>query len=88
MKYYSIGVRETTGCCPQGYTAYSGFDYDEAKKAYEKEKYNFEHNYTDSEKANNEVFAMCYTLPDDIDITDEDEVTNAVRDCICCKPIK
>jgi hypothetical protein len=59
-------------------TAYSGTSLDEARKAYENELYKFDRYLTASEKKNAEVFAKEYNLPDDIDLNDEDKLTDAL----------
>lgn len=88
MKYYVIGTRKYTNekhtDFTDEWTAYQGFDYEEAKKALAEEQSNIHSYSTKQEKATHEVFGEVYDLPDDLNTSDEDEIINALCDCCCC----
>lgn len=91
MKYYIVGTRKYNAKhtdFTDEWTAYQGFDYEEAKKALAEEKSNYECYSTKQEKATHEVFGEVYELPDDLDTTDKDAVTDALCDCCCCDDFK
>lgn len=87
MKYYIVGTRKYTNekhtDLTDEWTTYQGFDYEEAKKALAEEKSNYECYSTKQEKVMYEVFGEVYELPDDLDTSDEDAVTDALCDCCC-----
>jgi hypothetical protein len=87
MKYYIVGTRKYNTNhtdFTDEWTSYSGFDYEEAKKALAEEQSNYECYSTKQEKATHEVFGEVYELPDDIDTTDKDAITDALCECCCC----
>ena len=88
MKYYKIGSRKYANTKHTDYNdewiSYEGFNFSEAWKALLEEKSNYESYSTKNEKELFEILAEVYDLPDDIDISDEDEIINALCDCCGC----
>ncbi len=84
MKYYQVGSTKYAKLHTEDgdeFLSYEGISLEEAKKALEDEKYAFEklHNY---DKKRTVVWGRVYDIPDDTDITDENELINALCECI------
>lgn len=77
MKIYAV----TTIKNGDEYAEYLGADLNEALKAYDDAKTNYDVYLTSSEKTNAEVEARVYEIADNVDIEDTDELTNAIIDC-------
>lgn len=77
MKYYQIGTTSNG----DEYVSYEGASLEEAKKALEDERYAFE-NLHPYDKKRTEVWGRVYDLPDDVNLNDEDELINAICDCL------
>lgn len=79
MKFYEVVTARKDGY--DEWTEYEGFDREKALKALEDAKWAFEKYSTTKEKENQYVECRVYELPDDIDINDKDEITNAICEC-------
>jgi predicted nuclease with TOPRIM domain len=84
MKIYEVVTMEIRENGEPGdeWQAYFGANYEEAKKALEKEKSNFTNYLTAAEKAHTRVEGRFYKIDDSVDLSDKDEIENAVIDCI------
>ena len=86
MKYYIVGTKQKNDLSEE-WATYSGFDFEEAKKTYEEEKYNYDCCLTWREKERYEVFIEYFDLPDDVDENNGSEVINAICNCIGSFPM-
>lgn len=77
MKYFQVGTTSNG----DEYVSYEGTSLEEAKKALEDERYAFE-NLHSRDKKYTEVWGRVYDLPDDVNLNDEDELINAICDCL------
>lgn len=78
MKLYNVVTATKTG---DEWTEYDGFDRAKAVEVLEEAQWKFEKYSTAKEKENQYVECRVYDIPDDIDINDENEITNAICDC-------
>lgn len=83
MKYYVVG---STSCrnihTEEGdeFSSYEGTSLEEAKKALKNEKQAYEGLHP-SDKKRTVVWGRVYDIPDDVDLNDEDSLTNALCEC-------
>lgn len=73
MKYYEVAIVGKN----DEWTYYKGFDLEKATKTY--------YDYKGTE-GKDKIEARVYNIPDDTNIEDEDELTNAICDCLGYDP--
>ena len=79
MKFYEVVTATKNGY--DEWTEYEGVDRAKALEALEEAKWKLEKYSTAKEKENQYVECRVYDIPNDIDINDENEITNAICDC-------
>lgn len=62
--------------------SYLGTDFKEAQKAYQEKCSDFKNYLTNTEKKSTIVEARVYDIDDTVDVSDEDELINAMYDCV------